>query len=209
MRLPLVVLAVLAVARRRARPALGAHRRPGRAGSARSSPRTLYHPTEQRPAEWVLAVVDAVVALVGLGIAWRLWRAGSTSPELEPMFLAARSGTSTTSTTPSSAGPARPSPGSPRRSSTTGSSTARSTASAPLVPAAAARRSRRVQTGYVRKYALGIVLGLGRAPRLHGLEGVVVVSHSPAFPFLTVLVLLPAAGAAGRAPCWSSARRAG
>ena len=46
-----------------------------------------------------------------------------------------------------------------------------------------------------------------RDHRLHGEQGVVVVSHSPGFPYLTVLVLLPAAGAAGVRPVGPRAAR--
>ncbi len=46
---------------------------------------------------------------------------------------------------------------------------------------------------------------VGGHPRLRGQQDVVVVSHSPGFPFLTVLVILPAAGALVSALCGARA----
>ncbi|MDA8359668.1 MAG: NADH-quinone oxidoreductase subunit L [Actinomycetota bacterium] len=37
--------------------------------------------------EWVLAVVDSLMALAGLGVAWVLWKGKSDRPGLEPTFL--------------------------------------------------------------------------------------------------------------------------
>ena len=54
--------------------------------------------------------------------------------------------------------------------------------------------ARKLQTGYARNYALGIALGHGPHHRLHAEPDVVgMTAHS--VPFLTLLVLLPAAGA--------------
>jgi NADH-quinone oxidoreductase subunit L len=47
----------------------------------------LYVDHEDTLEQWVLAAVDAVVAIVGLGVAWILWRRTSNRPELEPDFL--------------------------------------------------------------------------------------------------------------------------
>ncbi len=48
---------------------------------------TLYRPTEGVPAQWLLALIDAGVALTGLAIAWYLWRGRVENPRLEPAFL--------------------------------------------------------------------------------------------------------------------------
>ena len=78
----------------------------------------------------------------------------------------------------------------------TRSSTARSTGWPPWCAGRAAL-VRRTQTGYVRNYALGIVLGTVLRPGLHADAAVVeLMTHAATFPFLTVLVLVPAIGAA-------------
>jgi NADH-quinone oxidoreductase subunit L len=48
---------------------------------------TLFNPAEGVPAQWILATVDAGVAVVGVVIAWSLWRVRWNQPALEPMFL--------------------------------------------------------------------------------------------------------------------------
>ncbi len=48
---------------------------------------TLYVDHESAPREWMLGIVDAVVAIIGLEVAWLLWRVRSDRPELEPAFL--------------------------------------------------------------------------------------------------------------------------
>ena len=35
----------------------------------------------------MLAIIDAVVAVIGLAVAWRLWRPEAERPALEPAFL--------------------------------------------------------------------------------------------------------------------------
>jgi NADH-quinone oxidoreductase subunit L len=37
--------------------------------------------------QWVLATIDAVVAVIGIAVAWQLWKARAPRPELEPTFL--------------------------------------------------------------------------------------------------------------------------
>ena len=104
-------------------------------------------------------MVDAVVAVVGVAIAWALWRGTTDRPALEPASSCG-SGTGTTSMTPSSAGRARPWP-----ASATVVVDGRIIDGAVNGVAAAGqgdrrRRPARLQTGYVRNYALGIALGL-------------------------------------------------
>jgi NADH-quinone oxidoreductase subunit L len=48
---------------------------------------TLYDPHESTSLQWILATVDAVVAIVGIWVAWVLWRGRWQRPELEPRFL--------------------------------------------------------------------------------------------------------------------------
>ena len=119
---------------------------------------TLYAAHLGDRAEWVLAITDAVVAVIGLSVAWVLWRGAPTDAGARARSSSSGSGTGTSSTTRSSAGRVRSWPGSARWWSTAGSSTGRSTGR----PAGRATGSgvRELQTGYVRNYALGIALGL-------------------------------------------------
>lgn len=48
---------------------------------------TLYHQTEGVAGQWALAIIDASVAVLGVAIAWGLWHARYNRPELEPRFL--------------------------------------------------------------------------------------------------------------------------
>jgi NADH-quinone oxidoreductase subunit L len=48
---------------------------------------SLYAPNESDTLQWVLGFTDAVVAVIGLSLAWVLWRRRANRPELEPMFL--------------------------------------------------------------------------------------------------------------------------
>jgi NADH-quinone oxidoreductase subunit L len=48
---------------------------------------SLYADHESTLRVWELGVTDAVVAAVGLGVAWVLWRRRVDRPELEPAFL--------------------------------------------------------------------------------------------------------------------------
>ena len=87
MALPLVVLAVLAVVG-------GVLNLPGRHGGcdplAWLAPvfgHALYEAHQSTATLWTLAVVDAVVAFVGLGVAVALWRRRIDHPALEPAVL--------------------------------------------------------------------------------------------------------------------------
>jgi NADH-quinone oxidoreductase subunit L len=48
---------------------------------------SLFNDHESGPRQWMLAVIDAVVATIGLWVAWVLWRGRSNRPQLEPQFL--------------------------------------------------------------------------------------------------------------------------
>jgi len=48
---------------------------------------SLYADHEGSLRQWILAVVDSVMAVAGLGVAWVLWRGRSERPALEPAFL--------------------------------------------------------------------------------------------------------------------------
>jgi NADH-quinone oxidoreductase subunit L len=107
---------------------------------------------------WVGAVADAVAAVVGLGIAWQLWRRKVNRPELEPAFLQrvwywddaydALIG--------------RPGQSFARFCATVVETRAIDGAvnGAAALVRGLSTRTRRLQTGYVRNYALGIALGL-------------------------------------------------
>ena len=49
---------------------------------------TIYDPVHSAGLNWILALVDTVAALVGISVAWFLWRGGQEHPVLEPEFLA-------------------------------------------------------------------------------------------------------------------------
>jgi NADH-quinone oxidoreductase subunit L len=48
---------------------------------------TLYDPTQSAGLQWVLGGVDAVIAVIGMAVAWVLWRGQFDRPELTPAFL--------------------------------------------------------------------------------------------------------------------------
>jgi NADH-quinone oxidoreductase subunit L len=108
--------------------------------------------------QWVLALVDAVVALFGIAIAWGLWRSRTERPELEPQFLQrvwywddfydAVIG--------------RPGQALARFSATVvdGRIIDGAVNGVATLVRNASSGVRKVQTGYVRNYALGIALGL-------------------------------------------------
>ncbi|MHB8262222.1 MAG: NADH-quinone oxidoreductase subunit L [Acidimicrobiales bacterium] len=108
--------------------------------------------------QWLLAVVDSLVALSGIYIAWRLWTAAWDRPNLEPSFLfrswfvneaydflIGR-------------------PGARLASFTTAVVEARGVDGAVNGVAALTKSAgshlRKLQTGFVRQYALGITIGL-------------------------------------------------
>jgi len=108
--------------------------------------------------QWVLALVDAGVALVGIAIAWQLWRVRSDRPAFEPRFLQrvwywddvydAAIG--------------RPGQALARFSATVveGRVIDGAVNGVATLVRSASTGVRRLQTGYVRNYALGIALGV-------------------------------------------------
>ena len=49
---------------------------------------TLYEPTQSTGLKFALAAFEALIALAGIAVAWRLYKDGRSRPELEPAFLA-------------------------------------------------------------------------------------------------------------------------
>jgi NADH-quinone oxidoreductase subunit L len=107
--------------------------------------------------KWVLAVVDAVVALVGLGVALPLWARRPQRPALEPPVL--RRAFYLDDVYDATLG--RPSEGFARFAAVVVDDRVIDGAvnGAGRLVRAAGGALRRVQTGFVRQYALGIVLG--------------------------------------------------
>jgi NADH-quinone oxidoreductase subunit L len=119
---------------------------------------TLFNAHESAATQTALIIVDAVAGFVGLGVAWAAWRNRVSAPALEPAFLQrvwywddvydAVIG--------------RPGTAMARFAATVVD--ARIIDGAVNGVAVVVRRSasnlRRLQTGYVRNYALGIALGL-------------------------------------------------
>jgi len=106
----------------------------------------------------VLETVDGAAAVVGLAIAWQLWRRRSERPELEPAFL--RRVWYWDDAYDATIG--RPSQVVARVAATVveGRVIDGAVNGAAQLARSLASRTRRVQTGFVRNYALGIVLGL-------------------------------------------------
>jgi NADH-quinone oxidoreductase subunit L len=119
---------------------------------------TLYNDNLSASTEWILAVVDAVAAVIGIAIAWQAWRARAERPELTPAFLARVWYWDDFYDTIIG----RPGQALARFSATV--IDGRVIDGAVNGVASLVRRSgsetRRLQTGYVRNYALGITLGL-------------------------------------------------
>jgi NADH-quinone oxidoreductase subunit L len=119
---------------------------------------SLYNDHATTLDQWVLALIDALVALVGIAIAWALWRSRTDQPALEPQFLQrvwywddfydAVIG--------------RPGQALARFSATVVDGRIIDGAVNGVATAVrnASNGVRKVQTGYVRNYALGIALGL-------------------------------------------------
>jgi NADH-quinone oxidoreductase subunit L len=119
---------------------------------------SLYADHEGSLRQWILAVVDSLMAVAGLGVAWVLWKGRSDRPALEPAFL--RRVWYWDDLYDTVIG--RPGQVLARFSAAVVdnrvidgavngvASLVRSTGSG----------ARRLQTGYVRNYALGIVIGL-------------------------------------------------
>ena len=119
---------------------------------------TLYHDNLSMTSQWVLLAIDGVIAVAGLAVAWVLWRVTASRPALTPAFLErvwywddfydALIG--------------RPGQAVARFSATVIDAKVIDGAVngvASLVKSSSTG-ARRLQTGYVRNYALGIVLGL-------------------------------------------------
>jgi len=119
---------------------------------------TLYHDNLSMTSQWVLLAIDCVIDVAGLAVAWVLWRVTASRPALTPAFLErvwywddfydALIG--------------RPGQAVARFSATVIDAKVIDGAVngvASLVKSSSTG-ARRLQTGYVRNYALGIVLGL-------------------------------------------------
>jgi NADH-quinone oxidoreductase subunit L len=117
----------------------------------------LYSPVQSAGTKWALAIADAVVALVGLGVALPLWTRRPERPALEPQAL--RRALYLDDVYDAALG--RPSEAFARFTAVVVDNTVIDGAvngAAGLVRAMGGGL-RRVQTGFVRQYALGIVLG--------------------------------------------------
>jgi NADH:ubiquinone oxidoreductase subunit 5 (subunit L)/multisubunit Na+/H+ antiporter MnhA subunit len=49
---------------------------------------TLYEPTQSTGLKFTLGILETVIALAGIAVAWTLYKGGRSRPELEPAFLA-------------------------------------------------------------------------------------------------------------------------
>ncbi len=118
----------------------------------------LVHANVGTAGRWELAIGDAVLAFAGVGVAWKLWSKRWDRPELEPAVLRAGWGIDAMYDTLVA------------KTGTALSLFAATTIDTSLIDAAvngvaSAVRStgesvRRLQTGFVRSYALGVMLGL-------------------------------------------------
>ena len=117
----------------------------------------MYNAHESARVQWELAITDSVIAVIGVVIALVLWTRRADRPELEPTFLR-RWWFIDALTTSSSAGPAPGWPSSRPRWSRTGHRRRRQRGRHPGPPDRGLVR--KAQSGYVRNYALAIVLGV-------------------------------------------------
>ncbi len=118
----------------------------------------LFTPDLSGGTQWVLGVVDSVMALIGLGVALPLWTRRAQRPELEPAFLQRAWYLDAAIDT----GVSRPGTVLARFAAAVVDNRVIDGAvngSARLAGALGAGL-RKAQTGYVRQYALGIVLGM-------------------------------------------------
>jgi NADH-quinone oxidoreductase subunit L len=117
----------------------------------------LYQAHQSAGTQWVLGVVDAVVAVVGLGVAFPLWSRRAERPELEPVVLQRAYFLDDIY----DAVIARPGQAFARFCATVIEVKVIDGAvnGVGRITRVAGGGLRRVQTGYVRQYALGIVLG--------------------------------------------------
>jgi NADH-quinone oxidoreductase subunit L len=119
---------------------------------------SMYEPNQSSATLWTLAIVDSVVAFLGLGVAYALWSRQAERPQLEPAVL--RRAWYLDDITDALIG----------RPGQVLAAFAATVVDTKIIDGAVmgtARLTRgigsglrRVQTGYVRQYALGIVLGL-------------------------------------------------
>jgi NADH-quinone oxidoreductase subunit L len=118
----------------------------------------LLNDRESAGLKWVLATIDAALAVGGILLAWRLWRSRVDDPVLEPEFL--QRTWYWDDAYDKVLG--RPGQALARFSATTieGGVIDRAVNGVGNLVRGTGSVSRRVQTGYVRNYALGIALGL-------------------------------------------------
>jgi NADH-quinone oxidoreductase subunit L len=118
----------------------------------------LLNDRESAGLKWVLAIVDAVLAVTGILVAWRLWRNRVDDPALEPQFL--QRVWYWDDAYDRALG--RPGQALARFSATTieGGVIDRAVNGVGNLVRSTGGAARKVQTGYVRNYALGIALGL-------------------------------------------------
>jgi NADH-quinone oxidoreductase subunit L len=117
----------------------------------------LYSPVQSAGTKWALAIADALVALVGLGVALPLWIRRSERPALEPPAL--RQALYLDDVYDATLG--RPSEAFAHFAAVVVDNRVIDGAvnGAGRLVRAAGGALRRVQTGFVRQYALGIMLG--------------------------------------------------
>jgi NADH-quinone oxidoreductase subunit L len=157
MALPLVVLAVLALAAGILHLPGHFHLNPlGWLGPVFGA--AQYAPVQSTGTLWVLAVVDSAVAVVGLAVAFALWSRRASRPKLEPAVL--QRAWYFDSIYDAVIG--RPSERVARFSATVIDTKVIDGAVNGVagLTRLVSRGLRRVQTGYVRQYALGVVLGI-------------------------------------------------
>jgi NADH-quinone oxidoreductase subunit L len=118
----------------------------------------LLNDHESSGLKWTLATVDAVLAVTGIALAWRLWRSRVDDPALEPQFL--QRVWYWDDVYDKVLG--RPGQALARFTATTieGGVIDRAVNGVATLVRGTGTVARRVQTGYVRNYALGIALGL-------------------------------------------------
>ena len=164
---------------------------------------SIYSPHQGDTLQWVLGITDAVVAVIGLTVAWVLWRRRTDRPALEPIFLqrVVLGRVLRHRHRPAGAGPGPLQrgggrrPGDRRRGQRRGLPREGDRQRGPPAPD---RLRPQLRPGHRPR--------AGRHHRLHDQPGVVVVTSG--FPYLTVLVLLPAAGALVVALMAGAARKA-
>jgi NADH-quinone oxidoreductase subunit L len=116
----------------------------------------LYDAHQSGSLQWVLAVVDAVVALAGLGIGFRVWSQRTNNPALEPVVLQQSYYIDEIYDTAIG----RPAEGIARLTAVFDSKVIDGAVNGMARLARGAGGGlRKIQTGFVRQYALGIVIG--------------------------------------------------